>query len=84
MNKDLPQSRHIEMVQVRSPAIQVSSDDPKVQSVSIDPIYEVLDQLKQINSFLLRGSVSTVMPNSLTPPSFRPDLFFPPVNYYFY
>ena len=58
------------MLQVRSP---VSSDDPKVQSVRRDPIYEVLDQLKQMNSFLFRGPMNTVRPNFLTLPSFRPD-----------
>ena len=68
------------MVQVRSPVIQVSSDDPQVQSVSRTPIYEVLDQLKQMNSFLFRGPINTVGPNFLTP-SFRPDQFFPTVNY---
>ena len=69
------------MVQVRSPAIQMSSDDPKVQSVSRDPIYEVLDQLKQMNSFLFRGPMNTVRPNFLTRPSFGPDQFFTTVNY---
>ena len=58
MNKDPPQSRSIEMV-------QVSFDDPKVQSVSRDPIYEVRDQLKQMNSFLFRGPMNTVRPNFL-------------------
>ena len=51
VNKDPPQSRSIEMVQVRSPTIQVSSDDPKVQSVSRDPIEKYwIMQLKQMNS----------------------------------
>ena len=76
MNKDLPQLRSIEMVKVRSPAIQAGSDDPKVQSVSRDPIYEVLDQLKQLNSFLFRGPMNAVRPNFLTPPSFMPNQFF--------
>ena len=61
--------------------IQLSSDDPKVQSVSRDPIYEVLDQLRQMNSFLFREPMNAVRPNFLTPPSFRPDQFFPPVSY---
>ena len=51
VNKDIPQSRSVDMVEVRNPAIQVSSDDLKVQSANRDPIYEVLDQLKQMNSF---------------------------------
>ena len=81
MKKDPPQSRSVDMVEVRSPAIQVSSDDPKVQSDNRDPICDVLDQLKQMNSFLFRGPVNIVRPNFLTPPSFRPDQFFPTVNY---
>ena len=81
VKKDPLQSRSVDMVEVRSPAIQVSSDDPKVQSDNRDPIYEVLDQLKQMNSFFFRGLVNTLRPNFLTPPSFRPDQFFPTVNY---
>ena len=54
VKKDPPQSRSVDMVEVRNPAIQVSSDDPKVQSDNRDPIYEVLDQLKQMNSFLIQ------------------------------
>ena len=81
VKKDPPQSRSVDMVEVRNPAIQVSSDDPKVQSVNRYPIYGVLDQLKQMNSFLFRGPVNIVRPNFLTPPSFRPDQFFPTVNY---
>ena len=52
VKKDPPQSRGVDMVEVRNPATQVSSGDPKVQSDNRDPIYEVLDQLKQMNSFL--------------------------------
>ena len=81
VKKDPPQSRSVDMVEVRSPEIQVSSDDPKVQSDNRDSIYEVLDQLKQMNSFVFRGPVNIVRPNFLTPPSFRPDQFFPTVNY---
>ena len=81
VKKDPLQSRSVDMVEVRNPAIRVSSDDPKVQSDNRDPIYEVLDQLKQMNSFLFRGPVNIVMPNFLTPPSFRPDQFLPTVNY---
>ena len=77
VNKDPPQSRNVDMVEVRNPAIQVSSDNPKVQSANRDPIYEALDQLKQMNSFLFRGPVNIVRPNFLTPPSFRPDQFLP-------
>ena len=69
VKKDPPQSR------------SVSSDDPKVQSDNRDPIYEVLDQLKQMNSCLFRGPVNIVRPNFITPPSFRPDQSFPTVNY---
>ena len=75
MKKDPPQSRSVDMVEVRNPAIQVRSDDPEAQSDNRDPIYEVLDQLKQMNSFLLRGPVNIVRPNFLTPPTFRLDQF---------
>ena len=75
VNKDPPQSRSVDMVEVRNPAIQVSSDDLKVQSANRDSIYEVLDQLKKMNSFFIQR------PNFLKPPSFRPDQFFPTVNY---
>ena len=81
MNKDPLQSRSVDMVEVKNPAIQVSSDDPKVQSDNRYPIYEVLDQLKQMNSFLFRGPVNVVRTNFLTPRSFRPDQLFPTVNY---
>ena len=54
MKKDSPQSRSVDMVEVRNPAIKVSSDDTKVQSDNRDPIYEVLDQLKQMNSFFIQ------------------------------
>ena len=54
MKKDPPQSRSVDMVEVRNPAIQVSSDDRKVQSDNRNPIYEVLDQLKQMNSFFIQ------------------------------
>ena len=81
MKKDPPQSRSVDMVEVRNPTIQVSSDDPKVQSDNRDPIYEVMDQLKQMNSFLFGGPENIVRPNFLTPPSFRPDQFLPTVNY---
>ena len=81
VNKDPLQSRSVDMVEVKNPAIQVSSDDPKVQSDTRYPIYEVLDQLKQMNSFLFRGPVNVVRTNFLTPPSFRPYQLFPTVNY---
>ena len=79
VKKDPPQSRSVDMVEVRNPAIQVSSDDPKVQSDNRDPIYEVLDQLKQMNSFLFRGPVKkfSCRPNFLTPPSFKTRSVFP-------
>ena len=80
MKKDPPQSRSVDMVEVRNPTIQVSSDGPKVQSDNRDPIYEVMDQLKQMNSFLFGGPANIVSPNFLTPPSFRPDQFLPTVN----